>query len=92
MRIEEEEIRPISEALEFSAADFLLKYTIGNEWEERILVDKSVGGERWCVFLQHDDNGNYGCRIQAVKPVQCTNFPYKWRTRDAFDWCEGLLS
>lgn len=38
-----------------------------------------------CVFL-----GSDGCRIHEVKPAQCREFPFMWRTPRSFQYCEGL--
>ena len=39
-----------------------------------------------CAML--DENGR--CKIHAVKPAQCRNFPYDWQNDDSFEVCEGL--
>jgi len=76
--------------LAISTDAFLRQYTTESEWGERWLVDNFVEEERWCVFLERDEQGLFGCRLQHAKPQQCKDFPYKWRSRDAFNWCEGL--
>lgn len=38
-----------------------------------------------CIFLRPD-----GCSIHEVKPQQCRDFPFKWRTEKSFDYCVGL--
>lgn len=49
----------------------------------RLVLKKSP--DEVCVFLE-----NAGCRIQAVKPQQCRDFPAKWRTVKSFEYCQGL--
>ncbi len=38
-----------------------------------------------CIFLKDNQ-----CMIQEVKPKQCKEFPFAWRTKDSLDYCEGL--
>lgn len=52
--------------------------------DRRRLVLKKLPDEA-CVFL--DDSG---CRIHTVKPIQCSDFPSKWRMPEAFNYCLGL--
>lgn len=50
------------------------------------LVLKKLPDEA-CVFLDES-----GCRIHPAKPEQCQDFPFRWRTPEAFDYCAGLRS
>lgn len=52
--------------------------------ERRHLVLKKNADES-CIFL----TGN-ACRVHAVKPEQCRDFPVRWRTPRSWDYCEGL--
>jgi len=90
VNVRDDETASIAEALGVSPEDFLARYTTLTEWGERWLNDKFVLGERWCVFLERDPLGSYGCAIQRAKPAQCLGFPYRWRPPDAFEWCAGL--
>jgi Fe-S-cluster containining protein len=90
VRLEPEEVCRMADEFEMTPEDFAAKYTILAEWDGRILIDKYVGEERWCVFLHRDRNGLHSCRVQGAKPSQCVGFPYKWRSSGAFQWCEGL--
>lgn len=38
-----------------------------------------------CVFLSDE-----GCEINSVKPQQCIDYPYKWRDKESYDYCEGI--
>ena len=54
-----------------------------------------VEERRWLVLKKHPDEaciflGEKGCQIHPVKPVQCSAFPYKWRTAASFQYCQGL--
>ncbi len=86
----EEDIRAAAKYLQITRDNFLQSYTTVNESGERWLIDKFVAGEQWCVFLERDEQCAYRCRIQQAKPEQCTHFPFKWRSKDAVQWCEGL--
>ena len=48
-----------------------------------VLLDRPDGG---CVMLDTDN----ACRIHAVKPRQCRDFPSGWRTPDTLRVCPGL--
>jgi Fe-S-cluster containining protein len=38
-----------------------------------------------CIFLTPT-----GCAVHAVKPLQCRDFPMKWRTPASLEYCAGL--
>ena len=38
-----------------------------------------------CIFLTEE-----GCQIHDVKPQQCKDFPFTWRTQKSFSYCQGL--
>ena len=46
--------------------------------------------EQWCIFLERDPAGLYGCRVNGVKPDQCAGFPARWRNPDSIQTCPGL--
>lgn len=52
--------------------------------DRRRLVLKKRADES-CVFLTES-----GCSIHAVKPGQCRDFPFQWRTPRSFEYCEGM--
>jgi len=52
--------------------------------DRRRLVLKKRSDEV-CVFLNEE-----GCRVHAVKPDQCRDFPSKWRTPASLEYCQGL--
>ncbi len=90
VRLEPEEIDRMAGELDMTPKEFADKHTILTEWDGRILIDKYVGEERWCVFLLKGRDGLHNCRVQDSKPGQCVGFPFKWRSPGAFKWCEGL--
>jgi uncharacterized protein len=38
-----------------------------------------------CIFLTDS-----GCSIYDARPKQCREFPFTWRTKRSFEYCEGL--
>jgi len=92
VRIFPDEAQRIGEFLGIPLAEFLEEYTREPDLAEdaaagiRWLVDKP-GPLRECVFFEEN-----ACRIHPVKPQRCRDFPLKWRTPDAFNYCEGLKS
>lgn len=48
------------------------------------LVLKKLPNEH-CIFIT-----DQGCQINSAKPVQCRDFPVRWRTPASFDYCFGL--
>lgn len=89
VNLDADECETIAKFLETPLEKFLEYFTIEMTGFERWLVD-AEGDDRPCVFLLRDDDGIASCRIEAVKPRQCRDFPYKWRRADAKDWCKGL--
>ncbi|AXA34862.1 MAG: YkgJ family cysteine cluster protein [Candidatus Hydrogenedentota bacterium] len=92
VRVFPNEAQRIAEFLGIPVEQFLREYTRVPDLAEdvaagvRWLIDKP-GPLRECIFL----DGN-ACRIHPVKPQRCRDFPLKWRTPDAFTYCEGLRS
>ena len=79
------DIRRIAEHLGMSQVDFLRANTRRSD-RRTILLDQP-GPERACIFYGGDD---VGCRINAVKPRQCADYPVRWRNDDSIHDCEGL--
>ena len=52
--------------------------------DRRKLVLKKHSDES-CVFL-----GDQGCMIHPKKPLQCREFPVRWRTDRSLEYCAGL--
>ena len=81
VRVTPEEVRAIAEFLNIPVQECYNRYTIqvhDGYW----LKDKP---NKDCIFLE----GNL-CSIHPVKPRQCRDFPWKWRTNDAINYCKGL--
>ncbi len=62
----------ISKFLKISIEEFLEKYTYELKGEEPEIALKAVGEEKWCIL---NEQNTYKCKIQKVKPMQCTVFP-----------------
>ena len=75
--------------LGMSRKDFLRRYTLATDEGRWWLLDQE-NEEKWCIFLRQDEEGRYGCRVNAAKPRQCRSFPAKWRNEDSFRSCAGL--
>ena len=89
VRVDAAEMDRIAGFLEMPREEFVAQYTREPRIPEhaiecfRWLIDKPDAAE--CVFLT-----NEGCRINPVKPGRCGEFPFRWRTPDILDYCEGL--
>lgn len=73
--------RNIAAFLQISTEEFYELYTIKMDamfW----LKDKP---NKDCIFLE----GSL-CRVNSVKPQQCRDFPWKWRTIDIGSYCHGV--
>ncbi len=71
VRVSEEQMNQIAGHLGISVAAFIRDYTrLTVQRDGLALTDQTDGS---CVFLDGQD-----CRIQAVKPQQCRDFPNLW--------------
>ena len=95
MRIGRAEADRIAAYLGVTRKRFLRDYTTkldANTWliHDRLERLPHQATEQWCTFLECDEQGHYGCRIDPVKPDQCAGFPAKWRNADSLRTCVGL--
>lgn len=66
------DITAIADYLGLKEVDFINEYChLQRNRRGLSLIDAPDGA---CIMLTQDN----ACRIQAVKPEQCRNFPYKW--------------
>lgn len=80
------DIETIAAFLEMDVYTFTEAYTCLTYDRYAIaLTEHDDGG---CIFLEPDNS----CRIQAVKPQQCIDFPFKWRTKLLDEICPALRS
>jgi hypothetical protein len=83
------EVERMAEHLGLNRREFLRRFAIRLADEEWMLTEKP-NVERWCVFLERDAEGLYGCSVNPVKPDQCRSYPMKWRNDDSYRTCAGL--
>lgn len=83
VRLAEVEVDAIAAHLGMDARVFVQQYTVlGPERRGLVLTDQPGGA---CVFLDGSD-----CRIQAVKPKQCRDFPNGWNFSGFLDHCRAI--
>lgn len=80
--LDKEEPQKIARYLNMDEFDFVNQYCELLD-RQRMVLKKHT--DESCVFLNSD-----GCRIHPVKPVQCRDFPVRWRTPASYQYCEGL--
>jgi len=59
-----------------AAEEFYEKYTRIAPDRSCLSLTEEPSGE--CVFLERGAEGRWSCRIDAVKPRQCRDFPLRW--------------
>jgi Fe-S-cluster containining protein len=81
----ETDIQGLADRLELKREDFLETYA---RWEASmrrwVLLDQE-DEHRSCIFLEPDQS----CSVHEDKPVQCREFPFKWRSSNIAEYCEG---
>lgn len=83
VRLEEDEIAPISRFLGLSEEEFISRYTrLRTNRQGLSLIEKP---NHECIMLEGE-----GCRIHQVKPRQCAGFPNKWNFPGWREICEAL--
>mgnify|MGYP001593771831 CR=1 FL=1 len=80
--LQKEEPEKIAVRLGLSEFDFINQFC---ELEDRRKLVLKKNTDESCIFLAAE-----GCKIHSVKPMQCREFPVKWRTPASFKYCEGL--
>lgn len=75
VRLRADEPDAIAHFLGMDIHEFIDTYTcLTRDRHGLSLVEQADGA---CIFL-----ADTGCRIQPVKPIQCKEFPYKWKFSD----------
>ncbi len=75
------EIECIADYLGLTPSEFTRHYTrLTANRRGLSLIDRTGGG---CAFL----NADRQCSIQAVKPRQCADFPWRWRYAGYEEFC-----
>ena len=84
VRLTDNDISRISEYLNIPPEEFIEEYTkLAPDRRCLTLLDNHHGG---CIFYTEPPPG---CKVQEVKPVQCCDFPEKWRNRSWRQHCAG---
>lgn len=84
VRVSDEEVSAIASFLDMSLDEFVAGYTRLNANRTGLSIIDKPNGE--CIFLE----GKNHCRIQQVKPVQCSGFPNEWRFPGWREVCEAV--
>ena len=80
--VTDEDITAIAAYLNMKEEDFIDRYCrIQRNRRGLSIIDAEDGA---CIMLTEN-----GCRIQAVKPQQCKDFPYKWNFPGWEQRCPG---
>jgi Fe-S-cluster containining protein len=82
--LENGEAEKIAHFLGVDVYEFTERFTMLAPGRTRLSLTEQSNGH--CVFLEKNNT----CRIQPVKPIQCTGFPYTWSSHDLLDGCEGM--
>ncbi|MDD9301549.1 MAG: YkgJ family cysteine cluster protein [Desulfobacter sp.] len=81
VRLGPEEPDAIAQYLGLDVHTFTNTYTrLTRDRQTLSLIEQTDGA---CIFLT-----DKGCKIQPVKPVQCENFPHKWKFSNFENICE----
>ncbi len=84
VRLDPGEAEAIARELGLSVEVFIDRFTrLARDRQALSLTDGADGA---CVFLDAD----HACRIQAVKPRQCLDYPRRWRSAALDAVCAGL--
>lgn len=83
VRLEEDEIAPISQFLKMSEEEFISRYTRLRTNRQGLSIIEKPNHE--CIMLEDG-----GCRIHHVKPRQCAGFPNKWNFPGWHELCEAI--
>lgn len=74
----------IAAFLQLDSFSFVNEYC---ELQDRQKLVLRKYADETCIFLNEK-----GCRIHAVKPRQCRDFPIGWKTARSWHYCAGLSS
>ncbi len=83
VKLTDSDISAISNFLGLSEIDFIQEFTRLRPRRDGLALTDQPDGT--CIFLEGRD-----CRIQPVKPIQCSGFPNEWNFPDWRDVCEAI--
>ncbi|MBK8095093.1 MAG: YkgJ family cysteine cluster protein [Verrucomicrobiaceae bacterium] len=84
VRVTDAEVAAIAAHVGMPLEEFIATYTRLNA--NRTGLSIIDAGDGACIFLE----GVNVCRIQPVKPVQCSGFPNEWRFPGWREKCEAI--
>jgi len=83
VKLTDSDISAVSNFLGLSEVDFIQEFTrLRPRRDGLALTDQPDGA---CIFLEGRD-----CRIQPVKPIQCSGFPNEWNFTGWREVCEAI--
>lgn len=85
VRLRNGEAERIAAYLELALHEFIDQYTCVTE--DRTGLSLIENPDHSCIFLEEDG----ACRINDVKPKQCTTFPFDWRFSGWDKLCRGAI-
>jgi len=83
VKLTDGDITAIAGFLGLEESDFIQTYTRLRPHRDGLALTDKPNGE--CVFLEGRD-----CRVQAVKPAQCSGFPNTWNFPGWREVCEAI--
>jgi uncharacterized protein len=83
VKVTDPEITALAAHLGLTDADFIQRHTRLRPDRQGLALEELADGT--CVFLE-----DCACRVQAVKPQQCRDFPHRWTHPDAAAHCRAL--
>jgi Fe-S-cluster containining protein len=83
VKLTDSDISAISNFLGLSEIDFIQEFTRLRPCRDGLALTDQPDGA--CIFLQGRD-----CRIQPVKPIQCSGFPNEWNFPGWRNVCEAI--
>jgi Fe-S-cluster containining protein len=82
--VSEAEVKAIAAHVALSEAEFIQTHTRLSANRQHLSIAEKEDGS--CLFLE----GENVCRIQPVKPIQCSGFPNQWRFEGWREICEAV--
>ena len=79
----DKDINAIAGELGLDVTEFTERYTRLAKYRDGLSLMEQDDGA--CIFLSAQGD----CLIEAVKPLQCRQFPFVWRYKDMQQSCEG---
>ena len=87
VRVTDEELKQIAAYLDIPLQEFIDNHTVLTPDRRSLsLMEKEDGSCRY-----YDDETRF-CKIQAVKPKQCRDFPYHWKFKGWEKLCAGGIA